>query len=39
VLLRELRERGYDGGYTVLKDYLQPQREHAPEARGDRKAW
>jgi transposase len=29
VLLRELRERGYDGGYTILKDYLQPQREAA----------
>jgi transposase len=27
VLLRELRERGYSGGYTVLKDYLQPKRE------------
>jgi transposase len=27
VLLRELRERGYAGGYTVLKDYLQPKRE------------
>lgn len=27
VLLRELRERGYTGGYTVLKDYLQPKRE------------
>ena len=29
VLLRELRERGYAGGYTVLKDYLQPKREAA----------
>lgn len=27
VLLRELRERGYHGGYTILKDWLQPQRE------------
>ncbi len=31
VLLRELRERGYDGGVTVLKDYLQPQRQAARE--------
>lgn len=29
VLLRELRERGYRGGYTILKDYLQPKREEA----------
>jgi transposase len=29
VLLRELRERGYDGGYTRVKDYLQPKREAA----------
>jgi transposase len=29
VLLRELQERGYAGGYTVLKDYLQPQRREA----------
>jgi transposase len=27
VLLRELRERGYRGGYTVLKEYVQPKRE------------
>jgi transposase len=27
VLLRELRARGYTGGYTILKDWLQPQRE------------
>jgi transposase len=27
VLLRELRERGYSGGYTILTDYLRPQRE------------
>ena len=26
VLLRELRQRGYSGGYTILKDYLQPLR-------------
>jgi transposase len=26
VLLRELRERGYNGGYTILKDWLHPQR-------------
>ena len=26
VLLRELRQRGYPGGYTILKDWLQPQR-------------
>ena len=29
VLLRELRARGYLGGYTILKDWLQPQRESA----------
>jgi transposase len=29
VLLRELRERSYSGGYTILKDWLQPQRESA----------
>ena len=29
VLLRELRARGYTGGYTILKDWLQPQRESA----------
>jgi transposase len=29
VLLRELRERGYSGGYTIVKDYLQPHREAA----------
>lgn len=27
VLLGELRRRGYSGGYTILKDYLQPLRE------------
>jgi transposase len=26
VLLRELRDRGYTGGYTVLKDYVHPRR-------------
>jgi transposase len=29
VLLRELRERGYRGGYTILTDWLRPQRESA----------
>jgi transposase len=29
VLLRELRGRGYTGGYTILKDYLAPLREAA----------
>lgn len=29
VLLREIKERGYTGGYTALKDYLQPQRREA----------
>lgn len=29
VLLRELRERGYTGGYTLLKDHLQPLRQAA----------
>jgi len=29
VLLRELHGRGYGGGYTILKDWLQPQREAA----------
>ena len=33
VLLRELRQRGYGGGYTILKDWLQPQRA-AGVARG-----
>ena len=26
VLLRELRALGYSGGYTILKDYVQPRR-------------
>ncbi|GIW56047.1 MAG: hypothetical protein KatS3mg082_2451 [Nitrospiraceae bacterium] len=29
VLLRELRERNYTGGCTILKDWLRPQREEA----------
>ena len=29
VLLRELRERNYSGGYTILKDWLRPQRKEA----------
>ena len=29
VLLRELRERSYPGGYTLLTDWLRPQRESA----------
>lgn len=29
VLLRELRERGYRGGYTILKDWLHPLRQQA----------
>lgn len=29
VLLRELRERGYGGGYTLLTDWLRPQRQQA----------
>ena len=29
VLLRELRQRGYAGGYTILADWLRPQREAA----------
>jgi transposase len=32
VLLRELRDQGYQGGYTILKDYLQPKREEAGAA-------
>jgi transposase len=27
VLVRELRERGYAGGYSTVKEYLQPKRE------------
>jgi transposase len=29
VLMRELRERGYKGGYTLLTDWLRPQRQAA----------
>jgi transposase len=29
VLLRELRARGYEGGYTILTDWLRPQRQTA----------
>jgi transposase len=29
VMLRELRARGYVGGYTILKDWLKPQRQAA----------
>src|SRR5262249_35303786 len=29
VLLRELRQKNYTGGYTILKDWLHPQRESA----------
>jgi transposase len=29
VLLREIQEQGYTGGYTLLKDYLQPRRREA----------
>jgi transposase len=29
VLMRELRERSYDGGYTILTDWLRPQRKEA----------
>jgi len=29
VLLRELRERGYSGSYTLLTDWLRPQRQSA----------
>ena len=31
VLLRELKQRGYCGGYSILKEYLQPKREAARE--------
>jgi transposase len=31
VLLRELRERDYTGGYTILTDWLRPQRQAAGE--------
>jgi transposase len=31
VLLRELRERGYEGGYSILKEYLHPLRRAAQQ--------
>src|SRR3989442_6251616 len=31
VLLRELKQRGYGGGYSMLKEYLQPKRQAARE--------
>lgn len=31
VLLRELRQQGYTGGYTLVKDYLQPKRRASRE--------
>ena len=32
VLTRELKERGYEGGYSTVKEYLQPKRESARTA-------
>ena len=32
VLHRELRERGYDGGYSILKAYVSPRRRRQPRA-------
>ena len=32
VLHRELRERGYDGGYSILKAYVSPRRHRQPRA-------
>jgi transposase len=32
VLLREIRERGYAGGYTILTDWIRPQRDSAQTA-------
>lgn len=32
MLLREVRQRGYTGGYTILKDWLHPQRAAASSA-------
>ena len=33
VLLRELRGRGYTGGYSILKEYVHPfRRPHLPQA-------
>ena len=31
VLLREIKQLGYRGGYTILKEYLQPRRRAAKE--------
>lgn len=31
VLLRELQQRGYTGGYSILKEHLQPKRQAARE--------
>src|SRR5260370_22182197 len=36
VLLRELRERNYAGGYTILTDWLRPQRSAARVRAGRR---
>jgi hypothetical protein len=36
VLLRELRERSYTGGYTLLTDWLRRQREAARTVEGGR---
>src|SRR5262249_23724944 len=30
VLLRELRERGYTGGYSILKEFIHPLRRRPP---------
>lgn len=32
VLLREIREMGYDGGYSTLKNYVHPRRR--PSVKG-----
>lgn len=32
VLLREIREQGYTGGYTILKDYVAPSRQRRNRA-------
>ena len=36
VHLRELRERNYTGGYTILKDWLHPQRKQAKSLAAER---
>ena len=33
VLHRELRARGYDGGYSILKAYVSPRRDAGPDAK------